>query len=160
MRVLNDVPKEPVVPPPPEVKFNFVDVTFPKSSHKKHSESAEIYGSTSRNPNKKSNAGKGRNPRDQTRDDKENSDTGRAQRNMERDRREYLSRLLRTGMPVWEEVPVEEMATKVIGKHMPTLFWKLLISFAFIGNKSCRYLWLIIICITGLNSFMSPNTKQ
>ncbi|XP_050693552.1 titin homolog isoform X2 [Eriocheir sinensis] len=118
VRVLNDIPKEPVVPPPPpQVKFNFVDVTFPKATQKNPTESPGIHhGSPSKK--KRSSAGKERNARDQIRYDKENSNTGRAQRNMERDRREYLSRLLRRGMPVWEEVPVEERASRVIGKEI------------------------------------------
>lgn len=122
VRVLNDIPKEPVVPPPPpQVKFNFVDVTFPKATQKNLTQSTEIcHGSPSKR--KKTSAGKEKNARDQIRYDKENSNTGRAQRNMERDRREYLSRLLRRGLPVWEEVPVEERATRVIGKHVPTLY--------------------------------------
>lgn len=125
VRVLNDIPKEPVVPPPaPQVKFNFVDVdvTFPKSSQKTPTESAEIYhGSNSRK--KRSNSGREKYIRDHTRYDKENANTARAQRNMERDRGKYLSRLLTRGMPVWEEVPVEERATKVIGKHHQLSFF-------------------------------------
>lgn len=121
MRVLNDIPKEPVVPPPPQVKFNFVDITLHKSTQNPPEAADTNYGSPDRSPNKRSR--KDGIAREQIRYGKENSNTGRAQRNMERDRREYLSRLLKRGMPVWTEVPVEERATKVIGKYVQNLFW-------------------------------------
>lgn len=116
VRVLNDIPKEPVVPPPPKVKFNFVNVTFPKETEKPKELAENCYGSTSRDPTKRSDTRNERKARERMRYDKENSNNGRAQRNMERDRREYLNRLLRRGLPVWEEVPLEERVTKVIGK--------------------------------------------
>lgn len=119
VRVLNDIPKEPVVPPPhPQVKFNFVDVSFPKPREREMEATQSYHGSVTRSPKKRSIAayGKEGSSRDQVKYDKENSYTGQPQRNMERDRREYLRKLLRRGVPMWEEVPEEERAGKVIGK--------------------------------------------
>ncbi|XP_063871346.1 uncharacterized protein LOC135106353 isoform X1 [Scylla paramamosain] len=122
MRVLNDIPKEPVVPPPPpQVKFNFVDVSFPGPPERECEASQSHHRSVTQSPKKRTNAAseRERSSKDQVRYDKENSFCGQAQRNMQRDRQEYLSKLLRRGVPVWEEVPEEERAAKVIGGTNP-----------------------------------------
>ncbi|KAG0724067.1 Centrosome-associated protein 350 [Chionoecetes opilio] len=116
VRVLNNIPKEPCVPPhPPLVKFNFVDVSFPKPPQRESEATQGHQGNVTHGSKKRSNAPrKERSTRNQVRYDKENSYDSPAQRNMARDRGEYLTRLLRRGVPVWEEVPEEERAAKVI----------------------------------------------
>lgn len=117
-RILNDVPHDPVVPSP-RVKFNFVDVSFPKPQ-----ESLSRPGVIPANVEKMAGNPRRRNydkekkenrdlTKDKERSDKENKFSNVNQRS-ESDRREFLSQLLKKGIPVWEEVPEDERRMKFI----------------------------------------------
>lgn len=125
-RVLNDVPHNPIVPSA-RVKFNFVDVSFPRPSkisdkpESIHGNLEKIVIDSKRKRNdhdneQKENRGMAKESKVY---DKENIFSKLAQshqRSTEDDRRAFLSQLLKRGIPVWEEVPEEERSTKCIGK--------------------------------------------
>lgn len=119
--VLNDVRHDPVVSPP-RVKFHYVDVSFPKApDNSAKPENVEmIEKSLKRKKNDSDRERKeSRGLKSREHCDKENEffRTFQSQpRSMDADRREFLNRLLKKGVPVWEEVPEEERRTKIIGE--------------------------------------------
>nr|XP_045611082.1 uncharacterized protein LOC123766185 isoform X4 [Procambarus clarkii] len=127
-RVLNDVPHIPTVPSP-RVKFNFVDVSFPKQPECSGIPEAvpgnveRMACESRRRKNYESDRKENRDlTRDRERYDKENKCSNIIQRH--EDRHEFMTQLLKKGVPVWEEVSEEERRMKIIGgtnpfKHLP-----------------------------------------
>ncbi|XP_037794047.1 titin homolog isoform X2 [Penaeus monodon] len=109
-RVLNDVPHDDdSSPPSPKVKFNFVNVALPKLPRG----GAEDY----ERPNEKTSRSRARKDMEPKKERQRRVED--LQRNMEEGRREFVSQLLRRGVPMWEEVSEEEHNSRFIGGTNP-----------------------------------------
>ncbi|XP_064091674.1 LOW QUALITY PROTEIN: uncharacterized protein LOC135205254 [Macrobrachium nipponense] len=118
-RVLNDIDQETVICSP-RVQFNYVDVSFPKAPSKKGSHAGSIDKIKSHKRIHKSRNVTSQYLRSGSENDRatyaSNQMAQSNQQNIADDgRRQFITQLLRRGVPVWEEVPQDELNSRGIG---------------------------------------------